>query len=38
VTVNQIIEMINKALGKNVKSNYVPERAGDVKHSVPSLW
>ena len=37
MTVNQIIEMINKALGKNVKSNHVPERAGDVKHSLADI-
>jgi len=37
VTVNQIIEMINKSLGKNVKPNYVPERAGDVKHSLADI-
>lgn len=37
VTVNQIIGMINKSLGKNVKPNYVPERAGDVKHSLADI-
>ncbi|MBN2588532.1 MAG: SDR family oxidoreductase [Sedimentisphaerales bacterium] len=37
VTVNQIIEMINKSLGKNVKPNYVAERAGDVKHSLADI-
>ncbi len=37
VTVNQIIKMINKALGKNVKPNYVPERHGDVKHSLADI-
>ncbi len=37
VTVNQIIGMINKSLGKNVKPNYVPERPGDVKHSLADI-
>ena len=33
VTVNQIIGMVNKKLGKNIVPNYVPSRVGDVKHS-----
>ena len=37
VTVNEIIEMINKSLGKNVKPIYVDERAGDVKHSLADI-
>jgi nucleoside-diphosphate-sugar epimerase len=37
VTVNQIIEMINKSLGKNIKPKYVPERPGDVKHSLADI-
>ncbi|MBN1974491.1 MAG: SDR family oxidoreductase [Sedimentisphaerales bacterium] len=37
VTVNQIIEMINKSLGKNVKPIYVTERPGDVKHSLADI-
>ena len=37
VTVNDIIEMINKLLGKNVKPDYVPSRAGDVKHSLADI-
>jgi nucleoside-diphosphate-sugar epimerase len=37
VTVNDIIEMINKLLGKNVRPNYVPSRPGDVKHSLADI-
>jgi nucleoside-diphosphate-sugar epimerase len=37
VTVNQIIAQINKLLGRNVKSNHVPERAGDIKHSLADI-
>jgi len=33
VTVNQVIEQINKLLGTNVKPTYVEPRAGDIKHS-----
>jgi len=37
VTINQIIGMINKLVGKNVKSIYAPSRAGDVKHSLADI-
>lgn len=37
VTVNQIIDMINDILGKNIKSNYEPQRQGDVKHSLADI-
>jgi nucleoside-diphosphate-sugar epimerase len=37
VTVNQIIDMINKITGKNVKSIYAPHRPGDVKHSLADI-
>jgi UDP-glucose 4-epimerase len=37
VTINQIIEMINQIVGKNVKPVYVPQRAGDVKHSLADI-
>jgi len=33
VTVNQVIAAINRILGKNVPSNFVPPRPGDVLHS-----
>jgi len=33
VTVNEIIDMINEMVGKNVKPIYTDTRAGDVKHS-----
>ncbi|MGB2862418.1 MAG: GDP-mannose 4,6-dehydratase, partial [Sedimentisphaerales bacterium] len=37
VTVNEIIDMINKLLGKNVKPQYTPPRPGDVKHSLADI-
>ncbi len=37
VTVNAIIGMINRLLGKNVKPIYEPARAGDVKHSLADI-
>jgi len=37
VTVNAIIGMINRLLGKNVKPLYAPARAGDVKHSLADI-
>ena len=37
VTVNQIIAMINDALGKQVRAVYEPARAGDVKHSLADI-
>jgi UDP-glucose 4-epimerase len=37
VTVNEIIGMINKIVGKNVKPLYEPSRRGDVKHSLADI-
>ena len=37
ITVNAIIDMINKIVGKNVKPTYVPSRKGDVKHSLADI-
>jgi UDP-glucose 4-epimerase len=37
VTVNEIIDMINKLLGKNVKPIYTDPRPGDVKHSLADI-
>jgi UDP-glucose 4-epimerase len=37
VTVNEIIDMINKLLGKKVKPKYVAPRPGDVKHSLADI-
>jgi nucleoside-diphosphate-sugar epimerase len=37
VTVNQIIDMINEILGKNVKPIYAAPRPGDVKHSLADI-
>ncbi len=37
VSVNQIIGVINQLLGKNVPSKFVPERPGDVKHSLADI-
>jgi len=33
VTVNEVIALINKVLGKNVPSTFAPPRAGDARHS-----
>jgi UDP-glucose 4-epimerase len=33
ITVNAIINLINEIVGKDIKAEYVAERAGDVKHS-----
>ena len=37
VTVNEIIDMINDLVGKNVKPKYVDSRPGDVKHSLADI-
>jgi len=37
VTVNQIIAMINQAVGKSIAPVYAPARAGDVKHSLANI-
>ena len=37
ITVNGIMDMINEIVGKDVKPNYVPARAGDVKHSLADI-
>jgi UDP-glucose 4-epimerase len=37
ITVNAIIDMINKIVGKNVKPAYLPSRKGDVKHSLADV-
>jgi UDP-glucose 4-epimerase len=37
VTVNEIIDMINDLLGKNVKPKYTDPRPGDVKHSLADI-
>lgn len=37
VTVNAIIDMINKSVGKQVKPIYTDERPGDVKHSLADI-
>jgi len=37
VTVNEIIDMINELLGKNVKPTYAAPRPGDVKHSLADI-
>ena len=37
VTVNEIIEMINEILGKNIKPIYTAPRPGDVKHSLADI-
>lgn len=37
ITVNAIIDIINKSLGKSVKPKYVSSRVGDVKHSLADI-
>lgn len=37
VTVNDVIEMVNAILGKNVKPVYTDPRLGDVKHSLADI-
>jgi UDP-glucose 4-epimerase len=37
ITINAIIDMINEIVGKNVKPEYAPDRAGDVKHSLADI-
>jgi nucleoside-diphosphate-sugar epimerase len=37
VTVNSIIDTINRLLGKHVKPIYAPIRAGDIKHSLADI-
>ena len=37
VTVNEIIDMINCSLGKDIKPIYVDPRPGDVKHSLADI-
>lgn len=37
VTVNEIIAIINYYLAKNISTNYVPERPGDVKHTLADI-
>lgn len=37
VSVNRMIEIIATGLGKEVKPNYAPVRAGDVKHSLANI-
>ncbi len=37
ITVNEIIDMINDLLDKNIKPNYTDPRPGDVKHSLADI-
>jgi UDP-N-acetylglucosamine/UDP-N-acetyl-alpha-D-glucosaminouronate 4-epimerase len=37
VTVNEVIALINQALGKDIPSEFVPTRVGDVKHSCADI-
>ncbi len=36
-TLIQLVEMINKILGKNIEPKFEPDRAGDVKHSLAGI-
>ena len=37
ITINAVIEHINRCVGKRVKPLYVPSRPGDVKHSMADI-
>jgi len=37
ITVNAIIDMINKIVGKNINPTYAPSNKGDVKHSLANI-
>ena len=37
VTVNEVIDIINELLGKDIKPKYDPPRPGDVKHSLADI-
>ncbi|MCD6393935.1 MAG: SDR family oxidoreductase [Planctomycetes bacterium] len=37
ITINAVIEHINRCVGKSVKPLYVPDRPGDVKHSMADI-
>jgi UDP-glucose 4-epimerase len=37
ITINEIIGLVNQILGKNINPSYLPNRAGDVKHSLASI-
>jgi nucleoside-diphosphate-sugar epimerase len=37
ITVNAIIALINRIVGRNVRPAYAPARAGDVKHSLADI-
>jgi nucleoside-diphosphate-sugar epimerase len=37
VTINEVINIINELLGKNIRPRYDPPRPGDVKHSLADI-
>lgn len=37
ITINQLIELINEILGKNISPQYTSPRPGDVKHSLADI-
>lgn len=37
ITLNQLIELINEILGKNIKPQYTSPRPGDIKHSLADI-
>jgi nucleoside-diphosphate-sugar epimerase len=37
VTLNQVVNSLNKLLGTNILSNYGPTRVGDIKHSLADI-
>lgn len=37
LSINELFEIINKTLNKDIKPNYLPERQGDIKHSLADI-
>lgn len=37
ITINELVEKLNKILGKNLKPKYEPARPGDVKHTLADI-
>lgn len=37
ITINELVDMINEILGKEIRSEHVDPRAGDIKHSLADI-
>jgi UDP-N-acetylglucosamine 4-epimerase len=37
ITLNEVISLLNKISGKNIKTQYITEREGDIKHSKANI-